>query len=217
MPSKSLTSLAVISLLLFMATCVIWVRSYFTKDYFHRDVIITQHEVRNYDRRAIGITSGALILIHRRERDSSDVWEAHNYGETNFTNRTEHHSYTTTSVKYPYVSEPFFGVSGPVNGEIFRMAGFQWAFFQEPQDHRYRVLEGRARFYVTPLWAIALVTGTMPMVVVMRWRRRWQAAGRQLKGLCASCGYDLRATPDRCPECGALSINMKCGGLTKGE
>lgn len=195
MPSKSLTFLAVISLLLLMATCVIWVRSYFIKEYFSRVVVVTQHDVRNYDERAIGISAGALTLVHWHETDSSDVWVAHNYGATAFLNRTQHYSYPPESIKYPYVS----GVSG----EIFRGAGFQWAFYNSPPDSRYRVLESRARFYVTPLWAIALVTGTMPLVVGMRWRRRRQAAARQLNGLCFACGYDLRATPDRYPECGA--------------
>jgi hypothetical protein len=55
-----------------------------------------------------------------------------------------------------------------------------------------------------PLWSIALVLGLLPLYGIashlrkMRGRQRWDL------GHCVQCGYDLRATPDRCPECGTI-------------
>ena len=45
----------------------------------------------------------------------------------------------------------------------------------------------------------AVLTAILPALWVVQWRRH-RRRGRT--GLCPVCGYDLRASPDRCPECG---------------
>ncbi|HEY7119259.1 MAG TPA: hypothetical protein VH475_21900, partial [Tepidisphaeraceae bacterium] len=47
-----------------------------------------------------------------------------------------------------------------------------------------------------PFWVALLVTAVLPATVCLRRRHR------SIDGRCSTCGYDLRATPDRCPECG---------------
>jgi hypothetical protein len=52
---------------------------------------------------------------------------------------------------------------------------------------------------IVPYWLALGVTAPLPALAAwLRVRRRRRARRR----LCANCGYDLRATPDRCPECG---------------
>lgn len=53
-----------------------------------------------------------------------------------------------------------------------------------------------------PYWAIVATLSAAPLCWLAARKvirgRRW----RLEHGLCARCGYDIRATPDRCPECG---------------
>ena len=52
-----------------------------------------------------------------------------------------------------------------------------------------------------PYWFIALLTAAIPVRWLWVGRR---TARRRSRGLCPACGYDLRATAERCPECGAV-------------
>jgi hypothetical protein len=49
-----------------------------------------------------------------------------------------------------------------------------------------------------PLWFLVCLSAVLPMLRALRRKRK-------LPGLCPACGYDLRASPERCPECGRVS------------
>jgi len=86
------------------------------------------------------------------------------------------------------------------------MAGIIWfqaalmGFRETPWIWGHRLLE----------WAIVacgmILIGGLAFVAD---RKRRITAYRRIHGLCSACGYDLRATPDRCPECGTIPLKKE--------
>jgi len=73
-------------------------------------------------------------------------------------------------------------------------------------------ISGDIRTLLTSYWRISLpypilvllfAVAPLASLAVMAIRRLKLA--RQTAGLCSRCGYDLRATPERCPECGSTT------------
>jgi hypothetical protein len=57
-----------------------------------------------------------------------------------------------------------------------------------------------------PFWIPFALTSILPAIYVWkRWKRR-RVRSKIRAGFCGKCGYDLRASTDRCPECGALFL-----------
>jgi hypothetical protein len=53
-----------------------------------------------------------------------------------------------------------------------------------------------------PCWQAAVLSACLPANSLLRRRRRQIGKLRLERGQCVRCGYDLRASPDRCSECG---------------
>lgn len=121
----------------------------------------------------------------------------------------------TAIAPYPFPDDPSWlcrrGVSIYQPPRPMRAAGFDTMeidagmSFQSGwpgQDWDYR-----SRRVAVPHWApIAglLLPGAFMLIGIVRRRRRARARA----GLCRTCGYDIRASPDRCPECGTTTVGV---------
>ena len=70
------------------------------------------------------------------------------------------------------------------------------------------------RWFLTfPDFEPAVAAGVLPTVWVLRASR---VRRRSRRGLCAVCGYDVSAMPERCPECGAVAAEEPGGAARAG-
>lgn len=93
----------------------------------------------------------------------------------------------------------FYWVSPPHNpdrwAELMHWGGFHLQWFQASTQSGLKFMH----ILIVPSWFALPLFVTAPSVWAwQRIRAKWRPAA----GCCPTCGYDLRATPDRCPECG---------------
>ena len=81
-------------------------------------------------------------------------------------------------------------------GFHFEKSWFSPSFLAFPGKY-----DGTTRHLAISDWLLILIAAILPITSLTRKLNRT----RHAPGHCQHCGYDLRATPDRCPECGKIA------------
>lgn len=180
-----------LSLLACIATATLWVRSYWGTDYLSRQTpvptansgVIAHHESQ------IGWTNGTVrfsdgdysLYMHLTEPIASVM-----------TAETSRWSWGRLGVGH-------VGWETPESKSLANRLGF----FSYPSGYSTSFSDSSERVWTIPAWLPVIVFAMPPLFALRRVMRKRR---RRLLGHCLNCNYDLRATPERCPECGAVPV-----------
>ena len=164
------TLCAAVSLLLCVAVCVLWVRSYYACDAVWMESPSRIVSIQSSLGKA-GFYGVASTVADLAEPGPPVVkWQ----------------SFETADLVDTFISATMSHSWGD----------FSWTYGGIGTKHYQNVL--------IPYWCVAAAAAAAALLL---FRGAWAhnlRYGRMCRGLCPQCGYDLRAAPGRCPECGAV-------------
>ena len=183
MTRRLLNLLTAASLLLCVAAVGMWVRSYTRSEWLVRDAERTSLRFASHPGTFhIHVQWGVTSAVPRKDPASRAEWW-----------------YDT------YEPSPYF-IKERQNGDTFYFSRGRFVVWKAVAAPASPGRKGWAcPNYGTPApyWLLVALAGALPAWRGGRWLLRRRRAGRP--GHCAHCNYDLRATPERCPECGATA------------
>jgi hypothetical protein len=192
-----LDALTVLSLLLFVATVALWVRSYWRSD-------------------LIGAQSAIMPDGSQRGGTLNSAWGSMEV--VVWTRQYQRQTVPRDDAAFGHFSNPAPAGTSTARRQYLKSIGawqfLGFAFSRQEMDLTRQRSDGSANGAATPqtVWTVAIpqwfptgLAAFLPGVWFLRKRRRQRSERRAKSGRCPSCGYDLRATPERCPECGAVA------------
>ena len=187
---RLLNVLTALSLLLCVAVVALWVRSYRIGAYGEflgsldvhtgdsRAVIRNVGVYSSHGRLGVGLTQSDQALDDPYRARYSEGWRL------------------VADGRYCWERSPFIPVPGSPASRLWHGIDFRnlsWKTWTSVTT---------SRGVAVPHWLAAGSFAALPLWCFCRyWRRR----RRHPVGHCPWCGYDLRATPGRCPECGEVA------------
>ncbi len=181
-----------VSLLMGVLVGFIWVRSELNPE------LISYRSTTSTDVLSVYLQSPSGAIAFGRQVSSWTTPKGRDaaIGLAGRTNQKEGWSYSTT------------GRSRGIPALSFEHLWFQWLTFKGTTPLGYAMSQVRLEI---PDWFLILVSLVLPTIWLIRAGR-----ARRLKfvGCCAKCGYDLRATPERCPECGTVPQGSSAHSLS---
>jgi hypothetical protein len=189
MRRKLFNLLATISLLLCAAMTVLWVRSYRTVD--------TQRWSRLPTEYCLQSAFGAVEFTRSEHVHPEESLSELSYPSWTKWSSPDGSGYCRLGPRVPW-HDPIFMVCGL----RFDKGTYVVPLFNN--GYEWVTATYRHTFLAVPYWLLIVLTATVPMGWIPKMMRLHQQRRRQSSGLCVRCGYDLRASPARCPECGAV-------------